>query len=184
MILGGIDFSLNSSGICLYDTVKQTYTYLNLYRNYSKKTITTLTSLNVKMILNTSVFDTKTEMNKIQDGLVTIEQIFQLIKHCDYIGIEGLSFGSKGHRLAEISGYQYLLRAKIFQNNIPFEVYPPKTIKKFAGNGNFKKEDLFNVFLNTNNSLAQNIKDNKINLIKPLDDLIDAYFIVEKLKTL
>jgi hypothetical protein len=45
------------------------------------------------------------------------------------------------------------------------------------------KEDLFKVFLETKNILSEKIIENNILLIKPLDDLIDAYFITQKLKS-
>jgi len=184
MIYCGIDFSINSTGICIIN--KNKLEFISFSRKViAKKNLPVLDSLKIKLIENLENKNSD-EHAKLEDAIYTTNKIFELIKHCDIIGIEGLSFGSTGNRLAEISGYQYLLRKLIHDTNKPFYIYPPKTIKKFVGNGNYDKEQIISTFIqNEHNWLA--IKLKKLSLtkhFKPIDDLIDAYYIVKMLKNI
>jgi hypothetical protein len=113
-----------------------------------------------------------------------------------HLGIEGFSFGSKGNRLAQISGYQWLLRYVLYSDAgiVPanFYVYSPMTIKATAGKGNFKKEDMINAFINSEDPQLQatgfwkSIKEDPSQFqtkrgvwLKPIDDIVDSYFVLK-----
>lgn len=179
----GVDFSLNSTGICIFDDLTNQHTYFNLTRKVVKKNIPLIENIGVNLVIHPNIqVDRTSENTKLLDAILTTDIIINLIKDCDKIGIEGVSFSSKGNSIAEISGYHYLLRAELHKLNIPFEVYPPKQIKKFAGNGNADKDKMFEFFKNEDTQLANVINDLCIKLIKPMDDIIDAYFICKFLK--
>lgn len=56
------------------------------------------------------------------------------------VGIEGLSFGSKGGKQAERTGLHYFIRAALHLRNIPYYVVAPASLKKFiVGSGQTEK---------------------------------------------
>ena len=66
------------------------------------------------------------------------------------VGMEGLSFGSSGNSLIDISMTTALIRAYIIRKINPdnFYVFSPTTIKKFAVKGNAKKDELYRELIN------------------------------------
>jgi hypothetical protein len=81
--------------------------------------------------------------------------------------------------------------------NMPTEMmffYPPITVKSFAGGAKFKKKDMLMRFLDVEDP---NLKDNPVfvrissspdkvikgeEVVKPVDDLVDSYWILKKLQ--
>ena len=119
---------------------------------------------------------------------------------------EGFSFGSKGNRLAQLSGYQYVARAKMIETLIVptnLFVYAPQTVKSVAGAAKKGqgKTSMIQRFIEHEDKLpglenhpfyiemCKNY-DSKFrkdptkrkpvgDWRKPIDDLIDAYWIVK-----
>ena len=59
--------------------------------------------------------------------------------------IEGLSYFSISPTLYERCGLLYLITTFLFENDIPFKLIPPKSLKKWAvGNGNADKKIMMN----------------------------------------
>ena len=118
------------------------------------------------------------------------------------IAIEGLSFSSNGNALIDISMATALIRKKIVDTigSQNFYVFPPTAIKKFAGKGNLKKDEMYHALVKKSPEIGGNFshftdiisahssswitKSNQVN--KPIDDLVDAswicLFLVEVLK--
>jgi hypothetical protein len=118
------------------------------------------------------------------------------------VAIEGFSFGSTGNRLAQLSGYQYVLRMHLLSKLISpvsienMWIFAPATVKataKAGGKGKGKL-DMIQSFIEhedklpglENNLFYQEIcknpetfQDKKGRFIKPVDDLIDSYFILK-----
>lgn len=97
------------------------------------------------------------------------------------IGIESYSYGSTGtvFQIAENTG---LLKHKLYKNNYNFSLYAPTAIKKYAfGNGNAKKDDMYNVFMEKQNKLDLRsiIGYDKKSVDSPLGDIIDAFWICQ-----
>ena len=109
------------------------------------------------------------------------------------IAIEGLSFSSNGNALIDISMATALIRKKIVDRigSKNFYVFPPTAIKKFAGKGNFKKDEMYHALVEkaptaggnfsdftdviANHSSSWITKSKQVN--KPIDDLVDASWI-------
>lgn len=109
------------------------------------------------------------------------------------IAIEGLSFASNGNALIDISMATALIRKKIVDTvgSENFYVFPPTAIKKFAGKGNLKKDEMFHALVKKSQDVGGNFshftdiisdnssswitKSNQVN--KPIDDLVDASWI-------
>jgi hypothetical protein len=113
-----------------------------------------------------------------------------------YVAIEGISFGAAGNTLIDIAMSTGLLRSsiatKLLNNSLDrFFVFSPGTIKKFAGSGSFKKNDMYQALLKKSKDL-EFIKLLTIYekdwitpggvVKKPLDDLVDATWIALLLK--
>lgn len=197
MIICGVDFSLNSPAVCINDDNK--FSYYSLYRpgKLTKKEVIGIDVLkefkNLNLNINKPIVESKNYQVRENNNLIEaefltdsiIEYIQSKIKDSEVkIGLEGFSYGSTGNRLAELAGYNYLLRHKLIKNNYNFSIYSPKTIKSIAGNGNYNKDQIAESYLNIidDDELRVFLNDNKDTLfinrhwIKPIDDLIDAYF--------
>lgn len=118
------------------------------------------------------------------------------------IAIEGLSFSSNGNALIDISMATALIRKKIVDTvgSQNFYVFPPTAIKKFAGKGNFKKDEMYHSLIQkapeaggdfshftdiiSKHADSWITKSKQVN--KPIDDLVDAswicLFLAETLK--
>lgn len=115
-----------------------------------------------------------------------------------HVAMEGLSFSSNGNALIDISMATALLRKKILETCgvDKFHVLSPTSIKKYAIKGNAKKDQLYVALAEkykddeTNlSNFANMLEFNKIEWItpsmtvnKPIDDIVDATWIVLYLK--
>jgi hypothetical protein len=111
--------------------------------------------------------------------------------------IEGFSFGSTGNRLAQLSGYQHVLRYKmnkIFSNDNLW-IFAPMTVKATAGKGNFNKEKMMEAFMNSDDpillksqffkalkSRPEEFQKKNGAWNKPIDDIIDSYWVLKTLE--
>ena len=114
------------------------------------------------------------------------------------VAFEGHSFNSKGNSLLELVSYQFLLRNLISSlSNMSIDrmfFYSPTTIKAFAGGARFKKKDMLERFVE---SKDERLKESKVfqrisksletiikgeDVAKPVDDLVDSYWILKKLE--
>jgi hypothetical protein len=109
------------------------------------------------------------------------------------IAIEGLSFSSNGNALIDISMATALIRKKIVDTigSQNFYVFPPTAIKKFAGKGNLKKDEMLHSLVGRGPSVGANFTHftdilskhseswitNAKQVNKPIDDLVDASWI-------
>jgi hypothetical protein len=108
------------------------------------------------------------------------------------IAFEGTSYGSKmgTNNMIDMAAGAAVLKLKMLKIFKPEDIQTiaPTTIKKFAGKGNMNKTQLCQAFLNNVNGDAFLMKgelfhfvttnvDSEKKIPKPLDDLIDAYFL-------
>lgn len=146
---------------------------------------------------------TKKESQKIADAQFLSQLIVDFIKsfineNCiEYlnikIAIEGFSYGSKGAAYNDLIMYNSFLRKELLTltsaDNIC--VFSPKHAKKLAGNGNADKEYMINAFIE--NKLKDDLIEKTylykycssnldIKNLKPVDDLVDSYFILKCLE--
>jgi hypothetical protein len=131
-------------------------------------------------------------LNAIYFSEVALDLLNPYLNENSVVGMEGLSFGSSGNSLIDISMTTALIRAgvvkKINPNN--FFVISPTTLKKFAVKGNAKKDELYNKLIEDRISedrlkpLLNILKEYKDLWIKgagkvenPCSDIIDATWI-------
>lgn len=140
------------------------------------------------------------ERSSLDDASVLIPEITKWFTDMpiEAYGIEGFSFASTGNRLAQISGYQWALRwelKNIGMSTDKFWIFSPMTIKATAGKGNFKKEQMIEAFINCKDSDVQNtglwkalnsnpemFQTKRGIWCKPIDDIIDAFFVMKTTK--
>jgi Holliday junction resolvasome RuvABC endonuclease subunit len=146
----GIDISSTNTGLCVID-LDGNYLFAHLIKAKDKD-------------FDNRVLQIYTELFKILDDMRNKVKM---------IGIESISFGSKGRvvNLAMQNGFYYYTLLQQGYNVIKFT---PSTIKKFAtGNGRASKEDMIN------NTPKEILEDFKLISPKKLDDLVDSYAIAK-----
>ena len=111
------------------------------------------------------------------------------------VALEGFSYGSKGNSFIDIIQYNTFLRkALIDKYSIEnLSVFQPSHVKKLAGKGNANKHYMAEAFQNdvlNDKSLRRTKlwkwcqgKDFSTKIPKPIDDIVDAYFILKALKS-
>ena len=109
-----------------------------------------------------------------------------------YVFMEGISFGSPGNSLIDISMSTAMVRLKI-KNAVGHDrmfIFSPSSIKKFAVKGNAKKDELYNALIEKHieneglKPLVANLKQNIGDWVKgsknvetPCSDIVDATWI-------
>lgn len=210
----GIDLSLNSTGVCILRNEKINLISLfrtdnNLDKIFDRKDHISLLNdcKELKMIINNKETDKSKEYHIREREKISIfsllaeeikESILESIKDDEdvYIAMEGISFGSNGNSLIDISMLTGILRNNLLK--IPgislekFFVFSPTSIKKFAGKGNYKKIDMYNALCETNDiqsdfiNLIRNNKDLIITksgtVKKPIEDIIDSIWVAKFLE--
>lgn len=202
MILG-IDFSIKSTAAALKSG--DIYTFYS----FARKGVIKEDAKIAFAAAGVQIFETEEEpalpkkssiADRERSSLSDAKRLIPTIVNCfsglriDKFGIEGFSFASTGNRLAQISGYQWVLRWEMMKwvDSRNFFVYSPMTIKATAGKGNYKKEEMIDAFIKSDDPLLENnglrkalIKDPTLfqtkrgAWLKPLDDVIDAYWILK-----
>lgn len=119
----GLDLSLVASGVILLDGDK----------------------IRIKEVVKSKP-SSKLPIDELDRLLKIKETIFKLIAneagHVDLILIEGLAFMARNTTaLVQLSGLNYLIREMARENNVPFVIIAPTTLKKFVtGKGNCQKD--------------------------------------------
>ena len=208
----GIDLSLNSTGICIIKEnnnriISVFKTENNIDKMFSRDDHIALINKcsEVNIILEKKEKNSKIEYyirerHKIISFIKLTEFIINSLKDQIegevYIAMEGISFGSKGNSLIDISMATGILRKELINllngKDNHFFVYSPTTIKKFAGKGDFKKIDMFNAILDDtelNSSFIKLLRDNRKRMVtpkgivkKPIEDIIDSIWVAKLLK--
>jgi hypothetical protein len=211
MIYIGIDFSINSPGICIWSDLGQHYDFISLPApklgtKREQALQDELAQLEGVHLERQPPFQkgenwSKRELLKLKlwdDGsqriLDLISPLVQGKGEC-FIGFEGTSYGSKmrTNNLIDSASGAAILKVKMWQRFRPVDLVTlaPSTIKKFAGGGAWNKSRLFEAFLNPTGDphirshplwkISKDIGPVK-KVPKPIDDLVDAYFLVNYLK--
>ena len=201
-----IDFSLNSPGICIYSNNK--YYFIGYLKpgTGTKKEQKLQEDLNLLQDTqisyqpdwtNTADYS-KSEMIKIQRHKRTADDIINFIlditksEHEYVVAFEGSSYGSSAgtNNIIDMAAGAAILKMEMMSRLevLDMMTIAPSTIKKHAGNGRLKKDELWLKFLENvlddsdleNSSLLKYCRDNigEVKKVpKPLDDLVDAYFL-------
>ena len=142
-ILCGLDYSINSPGLCIYDTEKDlTFENLLLYNKNDKKKYSGIFK-NIEIVTQ-APYSCNEERYKN-----TASWAFEIIKKnkVDFVCMEGYAMGSSAGQVFNIAENTSVIKQLMFDNNIPFIVPSPKTVKKhFTGSGNANKNLMVDTF--------------------------------------
>lgn len=171
-MIAGIDYSMTSPAICIYDPSKEF--------KFDNCEVYFMTQLKKYEIDHKNIHGRLLEYTDAMDRYDKISSFFidrVLDNNVQYVYIEDYSMGSKGKifNIAENTG---ILKYRLWNLQVPVECVPPTVIKKFAtGKGNADKERMQEVF-ETENSIRLkaelNMTEKQWN---PSSDIIDAYWI-------
>lgn len=216
MTIISLDYSILYPGVCICKDWKN-WKWLGVVNsNITKKHRKNLEDLVLKYP-NIRIGYTETERRKDSQYHITeriklvnyreatsvlVEMIKQEVDLNDdlLISIEGISFGSKGNALVDISQATGIIKEKLVSTILRgeanrFFVFSPGELKNAIGcKGNAGKLDIYNKFIEDPiiNTVKDSdlwkavnsedwIKDNKDNIVSPLMDMIDSYLGVVKI---
>ena len=203
-----VDFSLNSPGICIYNDKSKKYHFVSYMKpgtgtkaeqklQEEISLLSDVTLVNQPDFTNTETFSSA-ELLKVKRYDKMADDIINLVLQNSFegdgftIAFEGTSYGSNGgtNNMIDMAVGAAILKLKLLKTLNPEDIktVAPTTIKKFAGKGNMNKLQLFDCFqrnVNEDPILAKSplwkiVKDLEVGkkIPKPLDDLVDAYFLV------
>lgn len=201
-----IDFSLNSPGICVYSNNKYYFIGYLKPKTGTKKEQKMQEELN--LLKDTQISHqpdwtnnenySKSEMIKIQRHMKTADDIINFIlsvtetKKQYVVAFEGSSYGSSAgtNNIIDMAAGAAILKMEMMSRLevLDMMTIAPSTIKKHAGNGRLKKDQLWLKFLENcledpelhNSALLKYCKEEigEVKKVpKPMDDLVDAYFL-------
>jgi len=173
MIIAGIDYSMTSPAICIYDTETKfkfencEFFFMTQIKKYDDSPLKNV---------HGKYFEFDNNMNRYD--LISSYFIDRILDSCAvHVFIEDYSMGSKGKvfHIAENTG---VLKYRLWMLQIPFTTVPPTVIKKFAtGKGNANKERMQDVFEEENLVKLKDVLHMTEKQWNPSSDLIDSYYI-------
>lgn len=176
-MIAGIDFSLTSTGITIYNNG---YKFYAVSKGFPKKFETF-----VNLCLTDCIVLPKSDEN-FSYSINWVENIMNIlvINNVKSVALEGYSYSSTSSSFTKIAEVTGLLKYMLTINNIEFTIVQPTSVKKLAGNGRYNKSDMFQAFLNNvlnDDELIKTdfyiyVKDKNSN-VKPIEDVIDSYFV-------
>ena len=193
----GIDFSINSTSVCLRGEETRFFSFVPNYRsNLSGFKVHNQLSDLIEVVSyakesssKDSIEDQSIKLSNADILSYTImKSITPFVKDVPEIRIEGFSFGSKGNSFIDLITYNTFLKVKMIQEwGHCISVISPKTNKKlFSGNGNASKCDMLRKFIEKNQDPLQQRflemdlnKEGEFNIPKPIDDLVDSWALTE-----
>lgn len=169
MIFAGIDYSMTSPSICIYNETNQ-LSFMNckfyVYTNAKK----------IPAISNLYVTEQKSFLSQQERFDHISNWALGVVKDCSKLAIEGYSYGSSSNRLFDIGENGGLLKHKLWKASIPFDLYAPGEIKKFySGKGNSNKDAMYEA-LKQSEKIDLGPKSDS-----PVSDIVDSYAILKLL---
>lgn len=177
MVIAGIDYSLTSPSICVFNSQESfTFERCAFYFLSDVKRNQRLFLTNVK---GESITDWDSDFTRYEN---ISDWAMEYLIPCEQVAIEGYAFGAKGKvfHIAENTG---VLKYRLHQASIPVEVIPPSAIKKqAAGKGNANKEEMYKAFVKETGIMLQPIiSPGKKDIGNPVSDVVDSYYICKAL---
>lgn len=175
MKLAGIDYSMTSPSICVFDG--NTWDVKHCKLHYMVKSDKKLYS---KGILVGSLYPT---YENDQDRYQKLgDWSMKAIGDVDTLAIEGYAFGAVG-RVFQIAENTGVLKQRMWQARKNYTAFAPSEIKKFAtGKGNADKQKMFDAFYEeTKIDMFDLLSISNRKNWNPVSDIIDAYYIAKLL---
>jgi hypothetical protein len=184
MKIAGIDYSLTSPAICVYEydveEEKKEFFSFRECKSYCLTNNKRQLASNIPNIIIEPYPTYSTEQER-QDHLSNWS--LDILAACSAIYIEGYAYGASDRSTRPIAENMGLLKHKLWKGRLPFTAIPPTVIKKFAtSKGNSSKDDMHNAFVKelfTPSNLQELLTPKAKRIINPISDLVDAYFVLK-----
>ena len=179
IIIAGIDYSMTTPGICIFNQKDGLFTFANAHHYF----LSTLVKFDQFKEGNLEGINHK-KWESPQERYTNIaEWAMALIRQhkVDRVFIEDYSFGSTG-RVFHIAENMAILKDRLWDDFVQFETIPPTVIKKFAtGKGNANKDAMYESFCKENLlvDLKGMLTPKADHSISPVSDIVDAYYIAK-----
>ena len=174
-MLVGIDYSITSPAICLYDEKREfcfencSFYFLTNTKKYAAKIAPNINGEGFEeYAYDTERFDTISEWAT------------NLCVGAADVAIEGYAYGAHGKifNLAENCG---ILKYKLHKLAVPVTIVEPSKVKKLAtGKGNADKQAMYEAFTKETKTDLMTVFDQKT-LGNPVTDVIDSFYILKAL---
>jgi Holliday junction resolvasome RuvABC endonuclease subunit len=154
----GIDQSLTSTGITIYDGIDFVYKLLKTEKTKGTKCPT--------IDYTRRLLSLKSQINEVLNE-----------NNITYAAMEGMSYGSRGSTIFDLGGLSHIIRELLISKEIDFIIVPPKTLKKYwTGSGNANKSDMIKVAEDEdyNINILKNYATKKNPDIRPDDNIVDS----------
>lgn len=175
MKLAGIDYSMSSPAIAVYNTTLE-FDFYNIEYHFltgKKKNVGEFGD----NIFGYKMMDyscNEERYNFISDW--AMKRIYE----CDFVFLEGYSYGSTIGLAFNIAENTSNLKQKLWKMEIPCIIYAPPAIKKFAtGKGNANKDLMHEAFFSQTEVDLKLMFNQKKKVGSPASDIVDAHFILE-----
>jgi Holliday junction resolvasome RuvABC endonuclease subunit len=170
----GIDYSMTTPAVCIFDDTAGEFNFNNCYVHYL-----TLTKKYETAFANVRGhhFEYQNDMHRYEIiSSFFLDRILEKEPGV-VVYIEDYSMGSKG-RVFNIAENTGVLKYRFFQFQVSYETVPPTVIKKFAtGKGNADKARMQEVFEEENPIRLKEELSMTEKQWNPSSDIIDAYYI-------
>lgn len=174
MIIAGVDYSLTSPAVCVF--AGDIWSHENCKFYYLVK--------RAKSVVTSGPFsgtqypEYYTDAHRY-DNLASWSLDIMKANSVEEVFIEGYAFGATG-RVFQIAENCGLLKHKLWQNKIPFDVFPPSVIKKLATTkGNANKERMYECFVEETGMDLRKILELPEKQWNPLSDIVDSFYIAK-----
>lgn len=173
MIIAGIDYSMNSPAICVYDTEKDfKFENLKFYNTGTLKTCTgTFGNIEIALIKPYS-----SQEERFRESAAWAMNVL-LSNKVESATIEGYSMGASSGLVFQIAENTSLVKQGMNLHGIDFETPSPTSVKKnFCGKGNMKKDGMVDHFYDQMfpGIVLHDIIKRPTRMSKPCDDLVDG----------
>lgn len=175
MIIAGIDYSLTSPAICVHDgerwKVENCCFYYLVHRERSLVTTGQFYGeMYSEWECDARRYDNLAEWSSRVLSMNKVQKCF----------VEGYAFNAVG-RVFQIAENTGQLKYRLWKSGIPFRVFAPPEIKKFATTkGNANKEKMYEVFLQeTMVDIRSKLDILNMNQWNPISDIVDSYYIAK-----
>ena len=178
-VYAGIDYSLTSPAVCVYDTGDGDFCFDNVSA-YFRSNLKRFGAFKEGNLHGENHGAWKTDIERFDDIANWAMNILVEYK-AEKVILEGYAFAATG-RVFNIAENTAILKYNMWDNYIDFEVVAPTTVKKFAtGSGNASKEKMYESFVQENprRDIKSLLIPRSDNIISPLNDVVDAYFILK-----
>ena len=182
--LAGIDYSLTSPAICVY-TEEEDGGYFDFdscmlhYLSHTERQQQLAAGCGISNLKVEPYPEWKTAEERHEK---LADWAYRIVQGCEEVYLEGYAYGVTSNR-APIYENTAILKHRMWKNKVTFTMYPPTVIKKFAtGKGNANKDIMYEAFqaeLLTPPNLKESLIPKAKNIISPVSDIVDSYFIAK-----